>query len=169
MRGPQMAAAQNAILRLKVAAYRLRNQLGMPVPMPYFHSLAVLQNINFAIYSYALCSFQSFMTPIILFVVILITVGMRGVAVALSNPYGKDDVDFPVNKWVVAQLRAMALIVHPENYECLCPNISVYTHGVKEHARLNRYSRGRSSMSNGAYNDDGNDADDDEEEDDMDA
>ena len=79
------------------------------------------------------------MTPIILFVVILITVGMRGVAVALSNPYGKMTLT-SCQQVGSCTTCAMALIVHPENYECLCPNISVYTHGVKEHARLNRYS-----------------------------
>lgn len=160
-----MGAAQNAIMKLKDAAYRLRNQLGMPVPMPYFHSLTMLQSnmrracpnlvlhwpvclrfaipalravllimscnlapadINFAIYSYALCEFKSYTTPIVLFVVILITVGMREVGVALSNPYGKDDVDFPVNKWIVGQLRSMALIVHQKNTVCQCPSLKKY-------------------------------------------
>jgi len=116
LKGPALGAAQAAVLQVKSAAYSLRNQLGMPVPMPYFHSLAMLQNINFALYSYALCSLQSYLTPVVLIVFILITVGMREVAVALSNPYGHDDVDFPVNKWVVAQLRSMALIIHPDNF-----------------------------------------------------
>ena len=70
----------------------------MPVPLPYFHALNMLQNVNYALYTYALCSFNSYLTPIVLFVVILITVGMREVAAALSNPFGDDDVDFPVNK-----------------------------------------------------------------------
>ena len=120
-------------MKMKAAAYRLRNQLGMPVPMPYFHSLCMLQNINFAIYSYAMCYFESFLTPIILFVVILITVGMREVAVALSNPYGKDDVDFRVNKWIVVQLRSMALIAAAEeesneikNYSSGAPKLPQY-------------------------------------------
>ena len=51
LKGPALGAAQAAVLQVKSAAYSLRNQLGMPVPMPYFHSLAMLQNINFALYS----------------------------------------------------------------------------------------------------------------------
>jgi len=123
LKGPALGAAQGAVLSMKTAAYALRNELGMPVPMPYFHSLTMLQNINFALYSYALCTFESYLTPVILFTVVLITVGMREVAVALSNPYGTDDVDFPVNKWVVAQLRALALVVHPDNFVISCPKL----------------------------------------------
>ena len=40
---------------------------------------------------------------------------------ALSNPFGKDDVDFPTDKWIV-QLRANALLVHPENRVVRKPN-----------------------------------------------
>ena len=46
--------------------------------------------------------------------VVLVSVGLREVAVALSNPFGRDDVDFPIDKWV-AQLRSVALMVHPDN------------------------------------------------------
>ena len=48
-------------------------------------------------------------------------VGLREVAVALSNPFGNDDVDFPIDKWV-AQLRANALLVHRENRVVRKPN-----------------------------------------------
>lgn len=50
-------------------------------------------------------------------------VGMREVAVTLSNPFGIDDVSFPCNKWVVGQLRAMALIAHPDNFVVNCPTL----------------------------------------------
>ena len=75
------------------------------------------------LYTYALCSFESYWTPVILFVIILITSGMREVAAALSNPFGDDDVDFPVNKWI-AQLRTMAVVVHPSNTLCAVPTPS---------------------------------------------
>jgi len=114
LKGPLLSAAQNAIFKLRSAAYGLRGQLGMPVPLPYFHALTMLQNICFSFYTYSLLSFRSHLTPIILLVCIMITVGMREVATALSNPFGEDDVDFPVNKWV-AQLRSCALVVHPDN------------------------------------------------------
>jgi len=124
--GPALAASQSATMSMKSAAYELRNGLSMKVPMPYLHALNMLQNINFLLYSYALCDLESYLSPIVLFVVILITVGMREVAVALSNPFGRDDIDFPVNKWVVSQLRSIALIVHPDNFVVGCPKLATY-------------------------------------------
>ena len=40
---------------------------------------------------------------------------------ALSDPFGDDDVDFPVDKWIV-QLRANALLVHEKNHLVQKPN-----------------------------------------------
>ena len=48
-------------------------------------------------------------------------VGLREVAVALSDPFGKDDVDFPIDTWI-AQLRANALLVHRDNRVVQKPN-----------------------------------------------
>ena len=112
--GPTLGLAQGAVFKLRQCAYRLRNQLGMPVPLPYLHALTMLQNLTFAIYCYAFLAFESYLTPLILFIVVLVTVGMREVGVALSNPFGKDDVDFPMDKWIAA-LRSMALVVHEDN------------------------------------------------------
>ena len=123
LKGPPFAAAQSAVLKMRQAAYRLRNQLGMPVPLPYLHALTILQNVTFALYSYAFLSFDSVLTPIILLVVIVVTVGMREVAVALSNPFGKDDVDFPVDKWI-STLRSIALVVHRDNVVCTKPTLN---------------------------------------------
>jgi len=118
--GPWYNVLQGSVFKLRFAAYRLRAQLNMPVPLPYFHSLNMLQNINYALYTYAMLSFESNLTPIVLVTIIILTVGMREVAAALSNPFGDDDVDFPVNKWI-AQLRSLAIVVHPQNVPCQRP------------------------------------------------
>uniref|UniRef100_A0A7S4NME3 Bestrophin homolog n=1 Tax=Prymnesium polylepis TaxID=72548 RepID=A0A7S4NME3_9EUKA len=107
-------------MKLRTAAYAIRAKLNMPVPLPYFHALNLLQNINYGLYTYALLEFESNLTPVVLWVMVVVTVGMREVATALSNPFGDDDVDFPVNKWI-AQLRGMALVLHPANVPCAVP------------------------------------------------
>ena len=108
-------------LKLRAASYKICNLLNLPIPLPYFHTLVVLQNVCFAIMSWSLLSFVSFLTPIVLFFAILVMVGLREVAVALSDPFGDDDVDFPVDKWIV-QLRANALLVHEKNHLVQKPN-----------------------------------------------
>ena len=108
-------------LKLRAASCKICNLLNLPIPLPYFHTLVVLQNVCFAIMSWSLLSFVSFLTPIVLFFAVLVMVGLREVAVALSNPFGKDDVDFPIDKWI-AQLRANALLVHRDNRVVSKPN-----------------------------------------------
>ena len=114
LKGPTLGQSQGAVLKLRAAACKICNLLNLPIPLPYYHTLVMLQNICFAIFSYALLEFGSFFTPIMLFAVVLVTVGLREVAVALSNPFGKDDVDFPIDKWI-ALLRSNALMVHRDN------------------------------------------------------
>jgi len=120
LKGPNLGQAHATILKLRGGSKRIRNLLRLPVPLPYFHTLAMMQNICFALYSYSLLDLHSFLTPVVLMLVVLVTVGLREVAVALSNPFGRDDVDFPVDTWIV-QLRGIALMVHPDNQVCARP------------------------------------------------
>ena len=121
LKGPSLGQAQGSVLKLRGAACKICNLLNLPIPLPYYHSLVMLQNICFGMYSYALLSMGSFFTPVILFFVVLVTIGLREVAVALSNPFGRDDVDFPIDKWI-AQLRGNALLVHSDNRIVKKPN-----------------------------------------------
>jgi len=121
LKGPSLGQAQGSALKLRAASCKICNLLNLPIPLPYFHTLVVLQNVCFAIMSWSLLSFVSFLTPIVLFFTVLVMVGLREVAVALSDPFGKDDVDFPVDKWIV-QLRANALLVHEDNRVVQKPN-----------------------------------------------
>jgi len=121
--GPLFNGLQASVFKLRAAAYRVRQQLAMPIPLPYFHSLNWLLNINYGFYTYALLYHESNLTPIVLFVFILITCGMREVAAALSNPFGDDDVDFPVHKYI-SQLRGVALCVHKSNVPIRRPRAS---------------------------------------------
>jgi len=111
---PWFNALQGCVYKLRQAAYTVRAELNLPVPMPYFHAVAVLQTVNFVYYSYAMLEYNSYLTPFVLWIYISITVGMREVAATLANPFGDDDVDFPVHKWIT-QLRGIAIAVHPLN------------------------------------------------------
>jgi len=111
---PWFNALQGSVFKLRAAAYSVRAELSLPVPLPYFHSLNFLQNMNYAYMSYALLFLNSNLTPIVLLVYIIITVGMREVAAALANPFGDDEVDFPVHKYIT-RLRGIALAVHESN------------------------------------------------------
>jgi len=114
MPGPLFNGLQASVFKLRAAAYAVRQNLAMPIPLPYFHSLNWLLNFNYTLYTVALLYHESNLTPIVLFIGIVITAGMREVAAALANPFGDDDVDFPIHK-LISQLRGTALCVHPSN------------------------------------------------------
>jgi len=65
-----------------------------------------LMMINFTLYCVAFLLLQSWISPVPMFLVTLITTGVREVSCALANPFGDDEVDFPVQKYI-ADLRAL--------------------------------------------------------------
>merc|ERR1719502_389494 len=71
--------------------------------------------------SYALLNFKSYLTPLVLVLWILVTCGMREVSSALTNPFGDDEVDFPIQRWIVMMRANCSLMVHPDNFNLLCP------------------------------------------------
>ena len=79
------------------------NLLKQPVPFPYFHLLSVMLLIQLLLLAYTLaCTANSnvyFSIPVMI-VVSIVLIGMRGLAVQLSNPFGEDSVDFDIEKFM---------------------------------------------------------------------
>ena len=97
------------------------NLLKQPVPFPYFHLLNVIMLLQLLLLSYALAGFPLiapyFSTTIIGFSTVVL-LGMRGLAVQLSNPFGNDAVDFEIEKFMlgsysnaVAHLRSADIVL----------------------------------------------------------
>ena len=76
--------------------------LAQPVPFPYFHVINFMLSVNLAIAAYALIFQETFVTIPLFFVVCLVLQGLKECAVALSDPFGGDAVDFEVDVDVVA-------------------------------------------------------------------
>jgi len=69
----------------------------MPVPFPYFHALTVLLVFNLGLINYALVAtviFEWYLTLIVYGILCLFFLGLREVAICMSDPFGDDDVDF---------------------------------------------------------------------------
>ena len=68
------------------------------VPFPYFHLLQVLIAFNLLMISYATVPLASWPLSLLANVLCAVTVlGMRTVAIMLSDPFGKDKCGLPVN------------------------------------------------------------------------
>jgi len=84
-------------LALRGHCSEMVNMLAQPVPFPYFHAITFMLSINLVIVAYALIFYESIMTVPVFFIVCLILQGLKECAVALSDPFGGDAVDFEVD------------------------------------------------------------------------
>jgi len=71
--------------------------LSQPVPFPYFHVLKILLLVALAILGYSLIDLLEahvLLSPSVYAVSCFIMIGLQQIAIAMSDPFGDDDVDF---------------------------------------------------------------------------
>jgi len=76
---------------------QITNWLIQPVPFPYFHLIQLFMLFNLFLYSYTLVSDETMAGALGCFiycVYVLMLFGLKEVAVAMSDPFGDDDIDF---------------------------------------------------------------------------
>jgi len=95
---------------------QITNWLSQPVPFPYFHVLTVLLNMDLLLISYAFVTlnFHAAITSCIYSVICMVFLGLREVAVAMSNPFGDDEIDFDLEKMLAGAFKnAIAILRDP--------------------------------------------------------
>jgi len=95
--GAAIAPFMAQALTLRKNCAETRDLLAQPVPFPYFHVINFMLSINLVLVAYALCFVDSIMTVPLYLVVCLVLQGLKECAVALSDPFGGDAVDFDVD------------------------------------------------------------------------
>jgi len=90
------------ILSIRGAMNRVSFQAQLPVPFPYYHIITILCFAFVLVYSYAVVFVKSsiWFVTLIYLVPLFGFSGMREVAIAMSDPFGDDDVDLPVGDYV---------------------------------------------------------------------
>eukprot|EP00927_Polykrikos_kofoidii_P065178 TRINITY_DN60968_c0_g1_i1.p1 TRINITY_DN60968_c0_g1~~TRINITY_DN60968_c0_g1_i1.p1 ORF type:complete len:355 (-),score=49.42 TRINITY_DN60968_c0_g1_i1:2-1066(-) len=74
--------------------------LELPMPYQYFHIMNLMLILNLLLWAYALALQESYFAPLICVFVQMMFQGIRELATSMSNPFGTDDVDFPLDDWV---------------------------------------------------------------------
>ena len=97
------------------------NLLKQPVPFPYFHLLSMMLLLQLLMIAYALASAPHvnpyFSIPVMVIITIVL-VGMRSLAVQLSNPFGNDSVDFEIEKFMKGALTNAVAMLTTERAVC---------------------------------------------------
>mmetsp|Transcript_51404 Transcript_51404/g.92608 ORF Transcript_51404/g.92608 Transcript_51404/m.92608 type:complete len:377 (+) Transcript_51404:120-1250(+) len=84
----------------------------LPVPFQYFHLLNVMLTVNITLWAYVMGVTEAYSGTICFFFAELIFMGMVEMAGALADPFGSDEVDFPVNEWLSETFHYVVVVLN---------------------------------------------------------
>merc|ERR550514_770122 len=90
--------------------------LELPMPFQYFHIMNLMLALNLLLWAYALGCEDSYFAPVIFFFLQLMFQGIRELCTGLADPYGDDEVDFPLNDWMT-QLYVRVCAMTEDNWD----------------------------------------------------
>jgi predicted membrane chloride channel (bestrophin family) len=90
----------------------------LPVPFQYFHLLNVMLCVNLGIWAYGFGVMQSAFAPVGFFFAELIFCGLMEMAAQLSDPFGKDEVDLPLEEYLLSHWQNSIFLIE----ECPPPD-----------------------------------------------
>jgi len=105
---------------------QIEDAINMPMPFQYFHIMNLMLTINFTLWAYGMGMYWSYIASVIFVFSLLIFLGMKELSAALSDPFGDDVVDFPLNDWIMAYWKdchhfleadVLDVVNRPENFE----------------------------------------------------
>eukprot|EP00928_Gymnodinium_smaydae_P089104 TRINITY_DN73103_c0_g1_i1.p1 TRINITY_DN73103_c0_g1~~TRINITY_DN73103_c0_g1_i1.p1 ORF type:complete len:381 (-),score=57.97 TRINITY_DN73103_c0_g1_i1:83-1225(-) len=86
----------------------------MPVPFQYYQLLNSMVFVNVAMWAYGMAVTPSIFGPVVFFFASFLLIGMLTLANQLADPFGDDDVDFPLSKWLARNLENQQSFIHCE-------------------------------------------------------
>jgi len=90
----------NAMLHMVSSCHTVAHTIAMPIPFPYYHLMNLVLVSNFLLFACVLALLQTYLTIVPFGAVIAVFLGLRNVATQLADPFGDDDVDFPVAHFI---------------------------------------------------------------------
>lgn len=102
------------ILNIKGRQERICQTLKLPVPFQYFHLLSVMIIMNLIMWGYAMGMSPSIFAPSVYFCTSFIFIGMVELSSELSDPFGADEVDFPLSYWISDVVTEIAQTIEDE-------------------------------------------------------
>lgn len=78
----------------------LLDTLELPIPFQYFHLLNLMVCMNILVWAYVMGACDSVGGTVIFFLCELIFLGLMELSTQLADPFGDDQVDFPILEWL---------------------------------------------------------------------
>lgn len=102
------------IISMRGHQQKIMDTLEQQVPFQYFHLLNVMLSSNLMLWAYAMGVTGSIFAPAVYFCAAGIFCGLMELASQLANPFGFDEVDFPVALWVAEFLENSEFLIEFE-------------------------------------------------------
>merc|ERR1719326_2516480 len=117
-RDDMLAGFYSRVYKIRKCQAEVTQILGLPMPFQYFHIMNLMLLLNLCLWAYALGCEDSFFAPVIFMFVQLMFQGIRELSTGLADPYGDDEVDFPLNEWMtVLYVKVSGLLEDPWDAE----------------------------------------------------
>jgi len=99
-KSPHTAHAHNRAkkhaTRVLLSCHKITYLMALPIPYAYFHIMGVIMTFNFVLIGFYFATFRTFGSLGPYTFALLVYMGLREVSIALADPFGQDEVDFPV-------------------------------------------------------------------------
>lgn len=90
----------------------------LPLPFQYFHLLNMMIVVNLMLWGYGMALTHSIFGPIVYFMAATIFMGMMELSAQLSDPFGTDASDFPLDEWLDDLIRQVHTVVEVDGGGC---------------------------------------------------
>lgn len=100
------------LVSLRSDQQNLLDTTTLPIPFQYYHLLNAMVLFNLFLSGYVMAISDSFFASVIYIMCSLIFMGMLELADELSDPFGDDDVDFPIMEWLEELLDGCHVLLH---------------------------------------------------------
>jgi len=94
------ASLLSTLFKCRSAQQELTDVVSLPVPFAYFHLLNLMIVVNLSLLAFTMGATESLLSTGVYVCTTLIFMGMMELASELSDPFGTDEVDFPVGAWL---------------------------------------------------------------------
>jgi len=107
---------QERLMHIRSLQQNILDTLSLPIPFVYFHLLCMMTMINLFFMALAMGVSNSIFGTVLYCFASVITIGIMEVSADLTDPFGNDDVDFPVGRWLADWLHHVVLIAEEDAF-----------------------------------------------------
>jgi len=102
------------LVKVREMQQQIGDTMKLPMPFQYFHLLNMMVVVNLMLWAYGMGVTESMFSPIGFFFAELIFCGMMELAGQMSDPFGHDEVDFPLHIWLAHALWDTSVVLEYE-------------------------------------------------------